>query len=582
MLDNKRFTVKIGGESGQGINSVGEILAKALKNSGYYIFGYREYPSLIRGGVACYQIDFSNREINSSSESSQILLAISRRTIHEYLKQLSPDGILIHSLIDVRFDKEEEEFIKNNRIKIIYVNAEQEVLLLGGRKIMTNILFLGLLWAIIDLEIKELEEVILQKFANKPEFIEINKKCLQHGFNLQQNVTDKIRVGFYPEKERKGSYVLTGNEALSLGAISAGMRAFYAYPMTPSSSILSYLADTYKSSGVVVRQVEDEITAAQMALGSMYMGTRAMTATSGGGFDLMTETISLSGMTEIPSVTVLAQRPGPATGLPTWTAAADLNLAVYSAHGEFPRCVISVSDAHSSYDLVQRAFNIAEVYQIPVILMTDKQIAESLYNIDTIGEPIPIERGTLQANSSEPKSSDRYKYSDNGISDRWLPGQFEATYNANSDEHSMDGSLTEDSEPTIAIMEKRMRKMTTLKNELPEPVLYGDTKADITIVGWGSSKSVILDVLKILSENSEGGKANYLHYEFLYPLKTSFLEELLKKNKRIALIENNYLGQLGNLIRMECGVKIEDKDKLLKYDGRPFFIEEVYNFIKRL
>jgi 2-oxoglutarate ferredoxin oxidoreductase subunit alpha len=327
--------------------------------------------------------------------------------------------------------------------------------------------------------------------------------------------------------------------------------------------------------GMVIKQAEDEITAAQMVSGAMFMGTRALTATSGGGFDLMSETVSLNGIIENPSVFVLAQRPGPATGLPTWTGQGDLLMAIATSHGEFARCVLSVSDGADAFSLIPIAFNIAEKYQISVIVLTDKHIAEALYTEEPFASKTTMDRGLLIADPKklkELKSTDRYDpKAKDGISPRWLPGCPAATYCAQGDEHSADGTVDESAVNAIEQMEKRMKKLMFLKENLPEPELFGATKPELLLVGWGSTKDAVLDALK--DRELQGKSIGYLHYTYLWPLKTTTFDLLQREAKRVVLIEGNYQGQLGMLLKQECGGSFNNK--ILKYDGRPFFLNEL-------
>jgi 2-oxoglutarate ferredoxin oxidoreductase subunit alpha len=578
MKDENRLSIKVGGASGQGINSVGEIFGKSIKNIGYYVFGYREYPSLIRGGYASYQIDFSDENINSSSMFCDVFICQSELAFDKYYTDVREEGVVIHSINNLSLDADQQSFITKNKVKIIYLDGEKVAIDLGGTKIMANVVLVGLVWKILGFELSDLEEEIKDRFKDKPDLLPKDLECLKAGYksDLVKDIT--LSVGFSPNKEVTKSMIISGNFATALGAISAGVRAYYAYPMTPASSILTYIADTQGDTGILVKQAEDEISAAQMTLGSMFMGTRALVATSGGGFDLMTETLSLTGMTETPFVCVIVQRPGPATGVPTWTASADLNIALYAAHGEFPRIVVSASDGKSANTVIQNAFNLAEKYQVPVLVLSDKQIAESLFNIDKFDKPIQIERNIVK-DVEKMKSEDRFASSNTGVSKRWLPGQCDAVYTANSDEHLSDGSLTEESIPVKEMIEKRMRKVETITKELPEPVLLGNEDPDIVFVGWGSAKSSVLDVIDVLEENNYGKKVGYLHYEYLFPLKTSELMNLVGKGKRMILIENNYSGQLGDLVKKTCGY--EFVEKLLKYDGRPFFIEDILDYLEK-
>lgn len=586
-----RKVLTIGGESGQGVNSIGEMLAKALKRTGYKVFGYREYPSLIKGGfkldqVASYQIDFSDLTIRSSSNKFDLVVCVSRLSVHKFLKDINPGGILIHSLVRLNLTDEELDFINNNKISVIFVDALQKVKELGGTPIMENTFLVGIAWKFLGLPLDIIDEAFKIQFEKKPQILEINMKCLAAGYGYQPEIeVENIEIKFEKHDEWQDSVIVSGNETLGMGVIAAGVRAYFSYPMTPSSTILTFLADKYKETGMLIKQAEDEITAAQMAIGAMHMGTRALTGTSGGGFDLMTETVSLAAMTETPFVCIIAQRPGPATGLPTWTGSGDLNLAVFAGHGEYVKCVIAASDYESAYLAIQHAFNISERYQIPVIVLTEKQIAESLYNFKELPKPIEIHRDIVTDELiANVKSADRYKLTESGVSPRWLPGQTIEVHTGNSDEHFEYGRLTEDAEESKLMMEKRMRKEKFLIKELPEPELYGEEKGDILFVGWGSVKSTVLDCMDILKiPNSKSQAPNvgcsYLHYEYVWPLKTEKLMKLKQNFKRVVLIENNYLGQLGNLIRMVSGIDISEK--LLKYDGRPFFVEEVLDFINK-
>lgn len=608
----KLLSIKIAGESGMGINSTGEMISKIIKNFGLYNFGYREYPSLIEGGVASYQIDISDKSINSSSKNCDILICISRESIYEYLHDINEGGLLVHSLPRLILNQEQKDYITQKNIELVYIDTEEIIKRNYGSAVMTNIIMLGYLMAVLGVDIELVNKQIEHEFENKPNYIGINQKLLKEGYALIGQRSEQVSGGIDSAKiitkdfsikswdktvDLKEAYIMSGNHSLSLGSISAGVRAYYAYPMTPASSILTYLASVSGQTGMLIKQAEDEITAAQMVIGSMAVGTRAFTATSGGGFDLMTESVSLAGISETPMVVVLAQRPGPATGLPTWTAAGDLDVAIYAGHGEYPKCVISVSDAEDAYELIQQSFNIAEKYQIPVILLTEKQIAESNFLVNDLRN-IRIERNLFDAvrdavkvdgeivnNENVKKSVEQIKTDRSEtirlgrfcikepISKRWLPGTSDNYYLSNSDEHDEFGDSVEDADTSERMMQKRMAKLDLLKNALPEPVIYGDINAEFVLVGWGSVKNTVLDTLP------EKGFM-YIHYTYLFPLKIEKLESLFKEGKKIVLIENNYTGQLGKLIKQNS--RVEFFNELLKYDGRPFFHEDLMNLYEDL
>ncbi len=578
----QRVSLKIVGASGQGINSIGEIVAKGLKRSGYCVFGYREYPSLIKGGHASYQLDCSAEEIESTELQVNVLITLNHHGLELNLRDVKEGGIIIHSTEGWKFSPEQQHFIADHRITVIRLPVDDILRRLKAKPILGNVLIAAFVWAACGQDKEMLKSLVGERFAKKKNLLDANMQCIEEGFGYTDPVIGKITVDFpKPDARWKDDLLITGSQAMGLGAIHAGVRLYAGYPMTPSSPILSFIADLQNKTGMVIKQAEDEITAAQMVSGAMHMGARSLTATSGGGFDLMSETVSLNGLIENPTVFVLAQRPGPATGLPTWTAQADLLMAIHTAHGEFARCVLSVSDSQDAFDLMPVAFNLAERYQISVIVLTDKQIAEALYTQAPYDqEKAEIHRGIASASSG-------YRYdpqAENGISPRWLPGTQGTPYVAQGDEHGPDGSVHEGAKNAAEQMEKRMKKSQALKSALPDPELYRPGKngwtieseepeLDLLVVGWGSTKSAVMDAL--LEVAAERGKKSigYLHYTYLWPLRTKRFEALAKKAKKVVLVEGNFQGQLGKILRMECGCSIEDT--ILKYDGRPFFVDEL-------
>lgn len=587
-----RLNIKIAGESGMGIESSGMVVMKALKNCGFWVYGEREFPSLIKGGRANIVINVSDEIVRSSSHKIDISLGLDREGVLDSLETLRPGGILIHGF--ERWDKVIKnlpEIAKEKNITVYEIPARKIAIENGGNIIMVNVVLLGFLWKILGLPVETLLDRIKIQFTKKPDFLDINFACCRGGYdylpsNLEIIQTEKLKEA-NPDSTLKDAYLIDGNSALALGAVSAGVTTYFGYPMSPSSSILTYLAQVASSVGILVKQVEDEITAAQMALGSMHVGGRSLTATSGGGFDLMTETVSLSAMIETPLVVVIAQRPGPATGLPTWTAQADLNLAIYSGHGEYSKCVIAVSDPLSAYNLIQQAFNIAENYQIPVIVLTEATTAMSYFTQKDFSQndnlkisrgliiPSSVHTSNLENEKIIDENTKRFQLTENGISPRWLPGDFSKYYYANGDEHWTDGEITEDADRVGQMIQKRNLKNKFLLKDLPEPELFSlNQEFDSLIIGWGSTKRAVIDCLNFYFENDH--RVAYLHYEYLWPLKLDFAKKLVKKVTKVFLIEGNYEGQLGFHLEKN-GIKFDNK--LLKYNGRPFTPEEVYVFI---
>jgi 2-oxoglutarate/2-oxoacid ferredoxin oxidoreductase subunit alpha len=585
-----RVSVKIVGASGQGINSIGGILAKGLKRSGYWIFGYREYPSLIKGGHASYQLDIASERVSSSETKVDVLIALNHHGLELNMEDVKQGGLVLHTTTGWRFSPRHQKLIDDRRLRVVTVPVDEILARLHGSPVLSNVLLTSFLWSIFEQNIDVLKTIVGETFATKQELLKLNLRCIDEGYDAVDPQERKSHISLPTPRGDLSRYLLvTGSQAMGLGAIHAGVRLFTGYPMTPSSPLLSFIASLENKTQMVVKQAEDEITAAQIVSGAMFMGTRALTATAGVGFDLMSETISLNAMIENPTVFVLAQRPGPATGLPTWTSQDGLLTAVNTAHGQFTHCVLSVSNSQDAFDLMPVAFNLAEQYQITVIVLTEKQIAEALYTQEPYDlDSAEIHRGKLVTDPGRLKDlepADRYdpKVRD-GISLRWLPGSRAATYCAQGDEHDAAGSVEESSENTKSQTEKRMRKLPHLKAALPEPLvsfadqnrgtvsrIQDDEEMDLLAVGWGSTSDVIHDVMN--SEELREVRFAYLHYTYLWPLRTELLQALAKRSKRIVLIEQNYRGELGTLIRMELGLDI--KDKILKYDGRPFFYDEL-------
>ena len=363
--------------------------------------------------------------------------------------------------------------------------------------------------------------------------------------------------------------LLNGSEAIALGAIAAGCKFMAAYPMTPSTPILEYMASRAKDFNLVVVQPEDEIAAINMIIGASYAGVRAMTATSGSGLCLMVEGLGLAGITETPIVVVNGQRPGPATGLPTRTEQSDLEFVLHASHGEFPRAILAPATVEDAFWLTIKAFNLAEKYQLPVIILTDHYLATSYSTADSFDlSTIIIDRGLLfsKAGTGESGEYKRHKITESGISPRAFPGQKEALVITDADEHNEEGHLSDDAEIRVAQVQKRMRKLLSLQKEIAPPRRYGPETAETTLIGWGSTYGAIREAVDIL--NQEQTKVNLLHLTELWPFPAEAVAEALGNTRTSYVIENNATGQLAHLIRAETGKKVSGK--ILKYDGRPF------------
>lgn len=570
-----RIKIRVVGHSGYGgLLSTGSIIAKSLEALGFYVVTDREYPSLIKGGTSSMTINASIKPIKSLAKKTDILIAIDKPSLLQYIDTLSDGGVLIHGYEKLSGIREVLDATEKRGIKIIHQNARTTTKEAGGSELMKNVVLVGMLWKALDLPLEIIKDHIENQFKKKPKLIPANLECVRLGYERSEN---QISVTLPKEKHTDYMFV-DGNYAMTLGAIHAGVKVYYAYPMSPSSHILSHMARFAKDYDLVVKQAEDEITVANLTVGSMHAGTRALCATSGGGFDLMTETVSLAGIIECPFICALFQRPGPATGLPTWTGQGDLNLAIHGGHGEFARMVLAVSDPSDHFTLIQEALNYAEVYQIPVIILSDKVSAETYMSVPKFKQnTIPIQRGLVEDETElkNLKNTDRFKITESGLSKRWIPGSSEAYYFANGDEHKEDGVLDE-SETAGIMYEKRIKKLKTILEKLPEPEIIGNEKnAEISFVGWGSTKCTAEDIINIYKEKNI--TVNYLHFSYVYPLKTEKLKQFFADNKNVHLLEGNNFGQLGNLIMQETNLTF--KGKCLKWDGRPFFIEDLENYI---
>ena len=530
------FNFKIAGAAGEGIKKAGLIFSKTCFKQGFFVHGYTEYPSLIRGGRNTFQIHFSKEE-----------------NISPILK---PDFT-----IDLQNEQD---------LPLTQINKDA-----GGTPQTKNVLGLGIACFIFNLDLDTLNQVIADTFATKSQQAkDLNKKIATFGYhyatkNLKNKALPKIEV-----KKQDNKLYLTGNEAISLGAIAGGMKLYVAYPMTPATSILHSLAKKAKKADLAIRHAEDEIGTINMAIGAGFAGVRSMVGTSGGGFSLMTEGLGLAAVTETPVVIVNSMRPGPASGMPTWSGQGDLLYMINASQDEFLRVVMTPGDPEEAFRLSKLAQNMAEKYQIPVIILTDKYLSESYFTVERFKDEHQNTRYCFaKPDQTKNQPFKRYQDQEYGISQRTIPGQKGGVHLCNSYEHDQLGYATEESQERVKQVDKRAKKTAHLLNDptFVNPTLYGPKQAEQTIISWGSNKGVILESLKTLKDT------NFIHFPIVWPFpKQSFLE-LTKTAKKLLTLECNSTGQFNKLIRQETGLDI--KDQLLKYDGRPFFPSEI---IKKL
>jgi len=559
---NLDLTIKIGGAAGQGLDTIGSVLSKSLLKSGFYVFSTQYYLSRIRGGHNTFQIRISDAEVRAMDENVDILIALDRTSVDRHLDEMS-DGVVIVDRDVVELETEHDSIFHVPMLKIA-----KDV---GGNKIYTNTVAAGAAMGLLCLDMDALNEVLTSIFRKKgQEIIDNNLKASKAGYDyVRENYPHGCKFNVSPPGKQDESMLLSGNDAVGLGALAAGVHFLSAYPMSPSTGVLNFIAGHAGEFDVVVEQAEDEIAALNMALGASFTGARSMVTTSGGGFSLMVEALGLAGITETPVVIFLAQRPGPATGLPTMTEQGDLLFALHAAQGEFPRCILAPGTPDECFYMTAEAFNIAEKYQMPVFVMSDQYLADSMFTCERFDtSKVTVERHLLSDQELRTKHGDyrRYKFTPGGISPRALPGQEGVLVRADSDEHDEFGFIDETQENRIRMMDKRMNKLELLAGEMKPPEVYGPHDAKLTLIGWGSTYGPLAEAVDIL--NKDGHSTNLVHFNYIYPLPAESIRKILAGSKKKVCVENNYTGQFASLLRTEAGIEVSDK--VLRYDGLPF------------
>jgi 2-oxoglutarate ferredoxin oxidoreductase subunit alpha len=571
------YSIKIGGEAGQGIQTIGDTLAKVFSRSGYHVFTHQDYESRVRGGHNFFQIRISERPVTASREIVDIIVAFDKESISLHEKELAAEGLIIYDSSLLRSKHEKPGFLD---IPFMNIAAEH------GNKIMANTVATGAVLGMLRLDLNILNNIINDTFQKKGEdVVQANIKAAQagHAFALE----NCPKCSFIPASPAKPKMMISGIEGIALGAVASGCKFYAAYPMTPSTGIMNYLAGQEKEYGIVVEQAEDEIAAINMVLGAVFAGVRAMTGTAGGGFALMVEGLSLAGMIESPVVIALGQRPAPATGLPTRTEQGDLSFALYTGHGEFPRVVFTPGTPEQAFYLTNKAFDLAEKYQIPAIIIFDQYLGDTEWTFDAF-DLSKIKYNDYRLRGDEFKKIEgykRYAFADTGISPLGVPGDSKNVVVVDSDEHDEEGHIIEDAETRVRMVRKRLfRKLPLIRQEIEPPLLYGSSQPEILITGWGSTFGVMKEAVDRLSDSRS---IAMLHFSEVYPFPSTdafdFLA-LLQNAKMSICIEHNATGQFARLIKAETGFVFQYN--INRYDGRPFTLEgllgELDAFIGRL
>lgn len=569
---------KIGGQQGEGVESTDRIFSTALNRLGYYLYGYRHFSSRIKGGHTNNKIRISTKPIRSISDDLDILVAFDQESIDLNAHELRENAVVV---ADAKFNPTLPEGI-NARLFPVPITAIAEEL---GTSLFKNMAASGASWALLGLPLEVFNKAVEEEYGRKcaavvEKNIEAVKRGAEYVLDLAGGPLEEFRL---EPADSKQKLFIIGNDAIGLGAVAAGCRFMPAYPITPASEIMEYLIKVLPKYGGTVIQTEDEIAACTMAIGANYGGVRAMTASAGPGLSLMMEAIGLAGMTEIPVVIVDTQRGGPSTGLPTKQEQSDINAMIYGTHGEIPKIVIAPSTIEECfYDTVE-AFNLAEEYQCPVIVLTDLQLSLGKQSSELLDyNKISINRGKLvhELEPAEPNTMfKRYEFTEDGISLRVLPGTKYGIHHVTGVEHDQTGRPNEGTDNRKKMMDKRLRKLTNVKVTNPIHVDAPHEEPDVLIIGIGSTGGTIDEARGRLDK--DGLKTNHITVRLLNPFPAEELRPYMEKAKTVVVVENNATAQLANLIKLHVGFADKIKN-LLKYNGNPFLPSEIYQEVKEL
>ena len=576
-MSNNELTIRIGGEAGMGLESSGAGFAKALTRGGLYAFGLPDYYSRIRGGHNFFSIRISPKPLISHAEPVHLVLALDVETIRRHTSDVVAGGAVVY---DEEEDVPEElqQLAADREVSLLPVPLTQLAEEKGGRAIMRNTVAFGVAAGLTGFDLEYLDSVIRDNFAPKGEkVVDANLRVAEAGFEASKPFQADFPFRMEAVPDAPPRMILNGNEAFALGALAGGCRFVATYPMTPGSPVLHWFAAHADDYGAVIKHTESEIGAINMAIGAGFQGARAMCPTSGGGFSLMVEALGLAGITEVPVVVYNAQRPGPATGLPTRTEQADLLFMMHASQGEFPRFVLAPGTVEDSFRIGWQAFNLADRYQTPALVLSDHYLAAAYRTVEADAldfAEIEIDRGALLTEEELDRLEEpykRYQVTESGVSPRATPGHPNAVWVSTANEHDEFGSISEDAENRIAQAEKRMRKMEGMSQEVEAPTLYGPESAQVTFVCWGSTYGPTREAVERLNAEKDG-RANMLHFTALHPFPAE-AEAALKRADRTILVEGNVTGQLETLIRARTGLSADGS--IRKYDGRAFSPEYV-------
>jgi 2-oxoglutarate/2-oxoacid ferredoxin oxidoreductase subunit alpha len=554
-------SIVLGGEAGQGIATVEQLITRVLKSAGYHFFSTQEFMSRIRGGSNSNELRVASHRVGCFVNRIDVLIPLDKDAIPHLADRISERTIILGEKARLGADRPV--------IDVPFNKIATEV----GNAIYANTVAAGVILGLLKVDPALLDAYLRRFFASKAaDVIEKNVVAGRRGHDIGRQLSADIRIDITPDDAVKDEILCTGAEAIGLGAIAGGCNFIAAYPMSPSTGIFQTLTNYSREFGILVEQAEDEIAAMNMGIGAWYAGARALVNTAGGGFALMVEGLSLAAMLEMPVVVHLGMRPAPATGLPTRTEQGDLTLAFNAGHGEFPRAILTPGTLSEAFYLTQKAFNLADRAQSPVFVLADQ------YLIDSSCHTAPFDVAGLKVDKQFVKTEPdylRYRLTESGASPRGLPGYGEGLVILDSDEHDEAGHITEDFGVRTRMVDKRQRKLQILVAEIVPPTLIGPAQYRTLVVAWGSNFHVLNEALPLLGRDDVA----VLHFSQVYPLHPSTLE-FLQRAERTVILENNATAQFGTLIRQLIGH--EFTHCVLKYNGLPFHVEEVVAQLKEI
>jgi 2-oxoglutarate/2-oxoacid ferredoxin oxidoreductase subunit alpha len=569
---------KVGGQQGEGIESTGEIFAIALNRLGYYLYGFRHFSSRIKGGHTNNKIRVSTSQVRSISDDLDILVAFDQETIDVNYAELHSKGVI---MADSKFNPKKPGDTEASMYAVPFTEMATKL----GTSLMKNMVAIGATSAVLDLDIQVFNEVVNEIFGKKGEqVVAKNMEAIKAGYDYMKEKLNNIQPMQLEKADGKKRMFMIGNDAIALGALAGGCRFMSAYPITPASDIMEYLIKKLPPLGGAVIQTEDEIAACTMAIGANYGGVRALTASSGPGLSLKMEAIGLSGMTEVPLVIVDTQRGGPSTGLPTKQEQSDLMAMIYGTHGEIPKIVLAPSTVEEAFYDSAEAFNLAEEYQCPVIVLSDLQLSLGKQTVEPLDyNRVEIRRGKLVTEEIPADENGgyfkRYEVTEDGVSPRVIPGMKNGIHHVTGVEHAETGKPSESPTNRIAQMDKRFRKIENIRFDRPVHKYEPHQEADVLLVGFNGTRGAIEEAITRLE--NEGMKVNHAHIRLIHPFPSDEVLPMVRSAKKVIVVENNATGQLANIMRMNIG-HVEKITKFLKYDGNPFLPHEIYSKCKEL